>query len=63
VVDGDEHMRKRPIGPLVEALRSMGIDAESIGGYPPVTVRGTGGFPAAGWKSTAACRASMSPRY
>jgi 3-phosphoshikimate 1-carboxyvinyltransferase len=44
VVDGDEHMRKRPIGPLVEALRSMGIDAESVGGYPPVTVRGTGGF-------------------
>ena len=45
VVDGDKHMRKRPIGPLVEALREMGIDAESIGGYPPVTVRGHGGFP------------------
>ncbi|MFZ2101583.1 MAG: 3-phosphoshikimate 1-carboxyvinyltransferase [Oricola sp.] len=44
VIDGDEHMRKRPIGPLVEALRSMGVDAESIGGYPPVTVHGTGGF-------------------
>ncbi len=44
VVDGDKHMRKRPIGPLVVALRSMGIDAESIGGYPPVTVRGHGGF-------------------
>lgn len=44
VVDGDEHMRKRPIGPLVEALRSMGVDAESVGGYPPVTVRGKGGF-------------------
>jgi len=44
VVDGDEHMRKRPIGPLVEALRSMGVDAESVGGYPPVTVRGTGAF-------------------
>lgn len=43
-VDGDEHMRKRPIGPLVEALRSMGVDAESVGGYPPVTVRGRGGF-------------------
>ncbi|MAS05247.1 MAG: 3-phosphoshikimate 1-carboxyvinyltransferase [Ahrensia sp.] len=45
VVDGDKHMRKRPIGPLVEALREMGIDAESIGGYPPVTIRGQGGFP------------------
>ncbi|WP_193177604.1 3-phosphoshikimate 1-carboxyvinyltransferase [Oricola nitratireducens] len=44
VLDGDEHMRKRPIGPLVVALRSMGVDAESIGGCPPVTVHGTGGF-------------------
>ncbi len=30
VVDGDAHMRKRPIGPLVDALRSLGIDA-----HPP----------------------------
>lgn len=44
IVDGDKHMRKRPIGPLVAALREIGIDAESIGGYPPVTVRGTGRF-------------------
>ena len=44
VIDGDEHMRKRPIGPLVEALRMMGVDATSVGGYPPVTVHGTGGF-------------------
>ncbi|MCI5073833.1 3-phosphoshikimate 1-carboxyvinyltransferase [Oricola sp.] len=43
-VDGDKHMRKRPIGPLVTALRDMGIDAESVGGYPPVTVRGHGRF-------------------
>ena len=27
IVDGDEHMRKRPIGPLVEAMRTLGIDA------------------------------------
>ena len=27
IVDGDEHMRKRPIAPLVTALRSLGIDA------------------------------------
>jgi 3-phosphoshikimate 1-carboxyvinyltransferase len=44
-VDGDEHMRKRPIGPLVDALRSMGIDAEAPTGCPPVTVRAQGGFP------------------
>ncbi|NKF32799.1 3-phosphoshikimate 1-carboxyvinyltransferase, partial [Pseudomonas sp. BGM005] len=23
IVDGDEHMRKRPIGPLVEAMRTL----------------------------------------
>src|SRR5690606_16573785 len=29
IVDGDEDMRLRPIKPLVEALRSLGIDAQS----------------------------------
>ena len=44
VVDGDAHMRKRPIAPLVDALRSLGIDASAETGCPPVTVRGTGRF-------------------
>ncbi len=44
VVDGDEHMRKRPIGPLITALKSLGIDAEAPTGCPPVTIRGTGHF-------------------
>ncbi|MHB1111276.1 MAG: 3-phosphoshikimate 1-carboxyvinyltransferase, partial [Devosia sp.] len=44
VVDGDEHMRKRPIGPLVEALRSLGIAADAPTGCPPVMVEGRGGF-------------------
>ncbi|MDO1581222.1 3-phosphoshikimate 1-carboxyvinyltransferase [Rhizobium oryzicola] len=44
VVDGDEHMRKRPIGPLVAALKSLGIDAEAPTGCPPVTVKGNGHF-------------------
>jgi 3-phosphoshikimate 1-carboxyvinyltransferase len=42
VVDGDAHMRKRPIGPLVEALGRLGVKAEAPSGCPPVTVRGTG---------------------
>ena len=46
VIDGDEHMRKRPIKPLLTALRSLGIDATSETGCPPVTIRGTGGFEA-----------------
>ncbi len=46
IVDGDQHMRKRPIGPLVDALRSLGIDASTETGCPPVTVKGTGRFEA-----------------
>jgi 3-phosphoshikimate 1-carboxyvinyltransferase len=46
VVDGDEHMRKRPIGPLVDAMRALGIDAATETGCPPVTVKGSGGFEA-----------------
>jgi 3-phosphoshikimate 1-carboxyvinyltransferase len=44
VVDGDEAMRKRPIGPLVNALRMLGIDASAPTGCPPVTIRGNGRF-------------------
>jgi 3-phosphoshikimate 1-carboxyvinyltransferase len=41
--DGDPHARKRPMGPIVEALRSLGvaIDASPTGGLP-LTVRGAG---------------------
>ncbi|MSU89682.1 3-phosphoshikimate 1-carboxyvinyltransferase [Rhodobacteraceae bacterium 2CG4] len=45
VVDGDAHMRKRPIGPLVSALGGLGIGIEDTGGCPPVTVRANGGVP------------------
>lgn len=44
IVDGDEDMRLRPIGPLVAALQSLGIDATSPTGCPPVTIRGNGSF-------------------
>jgi len=44
VVDGDAHMRKRPIAPLVEALASVGIEASAPTGCPPVIVVGQGGF-------------------
>lgn len=42
VLDGDAYMRKRPIGPLLEALQAAGIQASSPTGCPPVTVRGSG---------------------
>lgn len=44
VVDGDQHMRKRPILPLVEALRSLGVQIEAPTGCPPVTVDAEGRF-------------------
>ncbi|KQV32358.1 3-phosphoshikimate 1-carboxyvinyltransferase [Rhizobium sp. Root1203] len=44
VVDGDEHMRKRPIKPLVEALKSLGVAIEAPTGCPPVTIDATGRF-------------------
>ncbi|AZO77840.1 MULTISPECIES: 3-phosphoshikimate 1-carboxyvinyltransferase [unclassified Bosea (in: a-proteobacteria)] len=44
VVDGDEHMRKRPILPLVEALTRLGVAITAPSGCPPVTIRGQGGF-------------------
>ncbi|HRX84788.1 MAG TPA: 3-phosphoshikimate 1-carboxyvinyltransferase [Phycisphaerae bacterium] len=43
-LDGIERMRSRPIGPLVEALRGLGVSIgyESVDGFPPVIVRGGG---------------------
>ena len=43
---GSKRLCKRPVGPLLEALRSLGVDARSRGedGFPPVVVRG-GGLP------------------
>jgi len=38
VVDGDAHMRKRPIGPLGESLTAMGVRVRYLGkeGCPPI---------------------------
>ncbi len=43
-VDGSEAMRKRPIHPLIEGLRQLGVDIESRDGTgcPPVVVRARG---------------------
>ncbi|MBD8685778.1 MULTISPECIES: 3-phosphoshikimate 1-carboxyvinyltransferase [unclassified Rhizobium] len=60
VVDGDEHMRKRPIQPLVEALIALGIDAQAPTGCPPVTVKGNGlGFA----KDSVTIDANLSSQY
>ncbi|MEM8787424.1 MAG: 3-phosphoshikimate 1-carboxyvinyltransferase [Pseudomonadota bacterium] len=44
-VDGDAHMRKRPIGALTAALSGMGVDISDTAGCPPVMVRGRGSLP------------------
>lgn len=42
VLTGSEAMQKRPIGPLVEALRSIGAEIEYEGevGFPPLLIKG-----------------------
>ncbi|MDG4767642.1 3-phosphoshikimate 1-carboxyvinyltransferase [Solwaraspora sp. WMMD406] len=44
--DGDPHARSRPLGPLLDGLRTVGlrIDAATTGGLP-ITVHGTGRIP------------------
>lgn len=44
VLDGDAYMRERPIGALVDALRTLGVDISSTNGKPPVTLNARGGF-------------------
>ncbi len=41
-LDGDERMRERPIGPLVDALFQMNAEIDYLGkeGYPPLRIRG-----------------------
>lgn len=40
-IDGNAHMRKRPIGALLAALETMGVHGQSLieSGYPPIRVQ------------------------
>lgn len=40
VLDGNAGLRRRPIGPLIEALKELGVQCSSNKGFPPVTVVG-----------------------
>ncbi|MHA2119382.1 MAG: 3-phosphoshikimate 1-carboxyvinyltransferase [Candidatus Thorarchaeota archaeon] len=44
LLTGDNTLRRRPIGDLLEGLRQLGVDAKSVGGNdrPPVEIRGKG---------------------
>lgn len=48
-IDGDEHMRRRPLGPLVDALAQLGVEARYLGaeGCPPVRLERTSPTPPA----------------
>lgn len=43
-IDGEERMRERPIGPLMEALRGWGVDISSVAGTgcPPLRINSHG---------------------
>jgi 3-phosphoshikimate 1-carboxyvinyltransferase len=42
ILTGSERLQKRPVGPLVDALRSLGAEIDYTGeeGYPPLRIRG-----------------------
>ncbi|MBN2568381.1 MAG: 3-phosphoshikimate 1-carboxyvinyltransferase, partial [Deltaproteobacteria bacterium] len=43
-IDGGDRLRERPLGPIMEALRSLGVRCRSLRneGYPPVAIKGGG---------------------
>lgn len=44
IITGNSRMKERPIGPLLDAMRQMGIDCRSFkgDGFPPVLIRSNG---------------------
>ncbi|MBT9384546.1 3-phosphoshikimate 1-carboxyvinyltransferase [Pseudooceanicola sp. CBS1P-1] len=63
VVTGDEHMQKRPIRPLVEALNRLGVAAEAPSGCPPVVIRGNPGALASDQVRVLEIDGSLSSQY
>lgn len=41
-LDGDPRARERPLGPMLDALRDLGVDVTDAAGFLPVCIRGTG---------------------
>ncbi|MFP6685216.1 MAG: 3-phosphoshikimate 1-carboxyvinyltransferase [Polyangiaceae bacterium] len=60
VIDGDPHMRKRPIGALSDSLRQLGVDVQHLEreGCPPIALRRTKEAP-----SVVEVDASLSSQY
>lgn len=54
-ITGDEQLRRRPLGPLAEALCALGADISCSNGKPPVTIKG----PLSGGRASIECRTSQ----
>jgi 3-phosphoshikimate 1-carboxyvinyltransferase len=61
VLTGSSRMKERPIGPLVEALTSLGADIQYLEkeGYPPLSI----GAPPATWQEEVTLPADISSQY
>ena len=57
ILDGDASLRKRPVKPLLDALKNLGVSAKSINnnGCPPIEIRG----PIKGGKTEVDCKSSQ----
>ncbi len=57
ILDGDSSLRKRPVQPLLDALKALGASAKSINnnGCPPIEVQG----PIKGGKTDVNCKSSQ----
>ncbi len=40
--DGDPRARERPLGPMLDALRALGVSVTDAQGYLPISIEGTG---------------------
>ncbi len=55
VLDGDDSLRRRPMGRVVEPLRAMGVQVRARdGGYAPLEIEGSGELRAIHWRSPVA---------
>ena len=56
---GGQSLSRRPMGPLVEGLRQLGVKIDSRDGLPPITVKGRGSIPG----GEAAVRGDISSQF
>lgn len=42
ILDGSSRLRERPLGPLLNALKILGVESRSMNGYPPVKIDAQG---------------------